>query len=190
MKVLALMGSPRGGGNTEVLLDAVLRGAVSAGGEVDLVRLCDLDFGPCVNCGGCDDTGVCILEDDMTPLYDRVLAAERIIFAAPIYFYGVPAQAKAFIDRTQSLWCRKRLLQDKGLWQDLPGRKGFFVSVAATQGKRLFEGSILAVKYTCAAIGIAYGGDFLVRGVEGRGDMVKSAQDMIKAEEAGKNFML
>ncbi len=190
MKTLALLGSPRMGGNTEVLLAAVSKGAREAGGEVELVRLCDLNIQPCINCGGCDKTGSCILEDEMTPLYERLLAADRVILAAPIYFYGVPAQAKAFIDRTQALWNRKRLLKTEGRWQEEPLRKGFLVSVAATHGKRVFEGAILTMRYACDAIGIAYGGEFVVRGVEGRGAMGRAAEEMRKAEEAGKNFML
>ena len=189
MKTLALLGSPRKGGNTEVLLDSVLRGVMAAGGEVEMVRLCELNIEPCLNCGGCDKTGSCILDDEMTPLYDKILAADRVILAAPIYFYGVPAHAKAFVDRLQSLWSRKNLLKKDGTWQDDPERKGFFVSVAATQGKRVFEGAILTMKYACDAIGIAYGGEFLVRGIDGRGEMGKAGEEMSKAEEAGKSFM-
>ena len=189
MKTLALLGSPRKGGNTEVLLDSVLRGVSAAGSEVELIRLCDLKIQPCISCGGCDKTGVCVLEDEMMPLYEKLLVADRIILAAPIYFYGVPAHAKGFIDRTQSLWSRKRLLQKEGIWQEDPLRKGFLVSVAATHGKRVFEGAILTMKYACDAIGIAYGGEFVVRGIEGRGEMAKATEELSKAEEAGKNFM-
>lgn len=140
MKTLALLGSPRKRGNTEVLLESVRKGAVAAGGEVEVIPLCKLNIQPCLNCGGCDKTGICILDDEMTPLYEKILAADRIILAAPIYFYGVPAHAKAFVDRLQSLWSRKRLLKDAGNWQEDPHRKGFLVSVAATRGKRVFEG--------------------------------------------------
>ncbi|MFC1513012.1 flavodoxin family protein [Thermodesulfobacteriota bacterium] len=189
MKILALLGSPRKGGNTEVLLAGVLKGVKAAGGEVELVNLCELSIQPCINCGGCDKTGGCILEDEMTGLYEKLIAADRVILAAPIYFYGVPAQAKAFIDRVQALWSRKKLLKQEGLWLEEPNRKGFLVSVAATHGKRVFEGAILTMKYACDAIGIAYGGEFVVRGIEGRGEMGKAVEEMAKAEEAGKSFM-
>ncbi len=189
MKILALLGSPRKGGNTEVLLNSVLQGVKAAGGEVELVNLCELNILPCINCGGCDETGSCVLEDEMTPLYNKLIAADRVILAAPIYFYGVPAQAKAFIDRVQALWNYKRLLQLEGDWQDDPQRKGFLVSVAATHGKRVFEGAILTMKYACDGIGIAYGGEFVVRGIEGLGEMVKADEEMEKAVAAGKGFM-
>ena len=189
MKTLALLGSPRKGGNTEVLLAAVLAGAKAAGGEVELVRLCECKIEPCINCGGCDKTGSCVIEDEMTELYGKLLGADRIILAAPIYFYGVPAQAKAFIDRTQALWSRKRLLKKNGGWREEPQRRGVLVSVAASRGKRVFEGAILTMKYACDAIGIAYGGEFVVRGIDGRGEMAKAVEELIKAEEAGRNFM-
>ena len=189
MKTLALLGSPRKRGNTEVLLDSVLLGATAAGGEVETVCLCELNIQPCINCGGCDKTGICVLEDEMTPLYDKLLVADRVILAAPIYFYGVPAHAKAFVDRLQALWVRKNILKADGNWQENPERKGFLISVAATKGKRVFEGAILTMKYACDAIGITYGGEFLVRGIDGRGDMGKAVGEMEKAEEAGKKFM-
>ena len=190
MKTLALLGSPRRGGNTEVLLDSVVRGVVAAGSEVELIRLSELDIQPCINCGGCDKTGCCILKDEMTPLYDKLLAADRIILAAPVYFYGIPAHAKAFVDRVQALWSRKRLRKKEGVWHQDPDRKGFLVSVAATHGKRVFEGAILTMRYTCDAIGILYGGEYVVRGIEGRGEMEKAVDELLGAEEAGKSFMV
>src|SRR3989339_1579099 len=104
MKVLALSGSPRKKGNTETLLRAVLKGVTAAGGEVQLIRLYDLRIQPCIACGGCDKTGECVLEDDMQELYPKILAVPRGILASPIYFYGITAQAKGFVDRCQALW--------------------------------------------------------------------------------------
>lgn len=189
MKVLAFLGSPRKGGNSEVLLGAVLRGVERGGGKTEIVRLCDLSIDPCLNCGGCDDTGECILDDDMTLLYDKIIAVPRIILASPIFFYGITAQAKAFIDRTQALWNRKRLLKDKGLWQKSAERRGFFVSVAATKGAKVFEGAILTMKYGYDAMDIKYSGEFLVRGVEGMGEMARLTDSLKGAEEAGEKFI-
>ncbi len=189
MKVLALLGSPRKGGNTEILLQAVLAGMAAAGGEIETVRLCEMDFQPCLNCGGCEKTGTCVLADDMTPLYDRLDAAGRIVLAAPIYFYNIPAHAKAFIDRTQSFWSRKRLLQKAGRWHEDPNRKGFLVSVAATHGRRVFDGAVLTMKYACDALGVVYGGDYLVRGIDRRGEMLKATAALAEARAAGERFM-
>jgi len=189
MRVLVLLGSPRRGGNSEVLAEAVVRGIEAAGGKAEVIRLSELTIEPCQNCGGCDQTGACILgPDDMTELFDKVWTAERVVLASPIYFYGVTAQTKTFIDRTQALWHRKQLLQKSGLWPTGQDRKGFFISVAATKGKRVFEGAILTVKYGFDAMGLHYGGELLVRGVEHQGDMAKNTEALRQAEELGRRI--
>ena len=189
MNVLVFLGSPRKGGNSEVLTEAMLKGVRAAGGTPEIIRLCELSLSPCISCGGCNKTGKCVVEDDMTPLYDKILATDLIIVASPIFFYGITAQAKAFIDRNQALWNRKSLLMKKGEWQDNPDRRGFFISVAATSGARIFEGAVLTMKYGFDAMGTAYDGDLLVTGADRRGDMAKFEQKLKEAEEAGKNFI-
>ena len=190
MDVLAFLGSPRKKGNSEVLTQELLEGVRQAGGSPEIIRLCDLKISPCISCGGCDKTGRCVVEDDMIPLYEKIISIDKIIVSSPIFFYGVTAQTKAFIDRTQALWNRKRLLQKKGKWVDNPERKGFFISVAATRGARIFEGAILTMKYGYDAMGMQYGGDFLVTGPDKRGDMAKYEKKLSEAREAGKNFIL
>lgn len=190
MNVLVILGSPRKKGNSEILTHALLEGVRQAGGSTEIIRLCDLKISPCLSCGGCDKTGKCVVEDDMIPLYEKIISIDKIIIASPIFFYGVTAQTKAFIDRTQALWNRKRLLQRKGEWVENPERKGFFISVAATKGARIFEGAILTMKYGYDAMGIEYAGDFLVTGPDKRGDMAKYEQKLTEALEAGKNFIL
>ncbi len=189
MDVLVFLGSPRKKGNTEILTQAVLEGVTQAGGTPEIIRLNDLQIAPCISCGGCDKTGKCVVEDDMIPLYKKIIATDRIIIASPIYFYGVTAQAKAFIDRTQALWNRKRLQKISGAWVEKPARQGFFVSVAATKGAKIFEGAILTVKYAYDAMDMAYGGEFLVTGPDKRGDMAKYEEKLIKARAAGENFI-
>ncbi len=189
MKVLAFNGSPRRKGNTEVVLDAVARGVERTGGEMEIIRLAGLDISPCLSCGGCDETGVCVVKDDMGPLYEKIDKSQRIILASPIYFYGITAQAKAFVDRTQAMWSRKYLLKGKGQWQEDPQRKGFFVSVAATKGEKIFDGAVLTAKYFYDAIGIAYDGALLVKGIDKRGEMADSQEDIARAEEFGSRIV-
>jgi len=190
MNVLVFLGSPRKKGNSEILTNAVLEGVRQAGGKPEIIRLCDLKISPCISCGGCDKEGRCVVQDDMTPLYEKIITVDKIIISSPIFFYGVTAQTKAFIDRTQALWNRKRLQQEKGKWIENPDRKGFFVSVAATKGARIFEGAVLTVKYAFDAMDMRYAGDFLVTGPDKLGDMAKYEQKLIEALEAGKNFLL
>ena len=188
--VPAFLGSPRKGGNSEVLLQAVLQGVAAAGGRPEVIRLCDLDINPCISCGGCDETGECVLEDDMTPLYDTIMGAQRIILASPIFFYGITAQAKAFIDRTQALWNRHRLWREQGELPKNTDRKGYFVSVAATRGERVFEGAILTMQYGYDAMGMEYGGDILIRGADKLKDMEKMTEELKQAEETGRKWSL
>lgn len=184
--VLIFLGSPRKKGNSEMLTEAICRGIEQAGGSYEIVRLCALQFSPCIGCGGCDKTGHCVLEDQMIPLYDKIESARRLIIASPIYFYSVTAQTKAFIDRCQALWNRKYLKVKAGTWQQDSERKGYLVSVAATRGEKVFDGAILTMKYTCDAMGIEYGGELLVRGIDHRGDMEKDIATMQRAEEFGR----
>jgi len=111
LKVLGIIGSARQGGNTELLLENTVDGAKAAGAEVEIIRLSDLKIEPCTNCGGCDENGECIQQDDMQGLFEKLLTNDIILLASPIYFMGLSAWTKAFIDRCQSLWVRKYRLE-------------------------------------------------------------------------------
>lgn len=188
-EVLVLEGSPRRGGNSEVLMDAVARGIGRGGGNLERIRVADLKVAPCVGCGGCDKTGHCVVKDEMTGLYEKIVAARRLLLVSPVYFYSLTAQLKAVVDRGQALWSRKHLQVKKGEWQDDLDRKGFLVAVAATKGARVFEGSILTAKYFFDATGFAYGGELLVRGIDRRGEMARAGEELAWAEEFGARCM-
>lgn len=188
--VLIFLGSPRKKGNSEMLAEAICRGIEQAGGSFELVRICALQFSPCIGCGGCDKTGHCVVEDQMIPLYEKIESARRLMIVSPVYFYSITAQAKAFVDRCQALWNRKYLKVKAGTWQQDPERKGYLVSVAATKGEKVFDGSILTMKYTCDAMGLEYGGELLVRGIDRRGEMEKDVASMQRAEDFGRRCLL
>ena len=187
--VLILMGSPRKKGNSEVLVDAVVRGVKEAGGTVETVRVAALGVAPCIGCGGCDKTGRCVVEDTMQPLYDKITSARRIILASPVYFYSITAQLKAMVDRCQALWNRKRLTTKEGPGPEHQDRKGYLLSVVASRGDKVFDGSILVAKYFCDATGIEYAGELLVRGIDHRGAMAKDLASIEKAVEFGRKCM-
>ena len=168
MKVLGIMGSPRIKGNTDLLLEEALKGAKSQGADVEKVAVDKLKIAPCKEYLGCFRDGNCVIRDDMDTIYPKLVEANVVIIASPIFFYGVSSQAKALIDRCQALWARKHILK-----QSLPdgGRKGAFIAVGATKGKRLFEGAMLTVKYFFEAIGVEYADELLIRGVDARGEI-------------------
>jgi len=107
VRILVFNGSPRIGGNTDLLVQSALKGIDRQLNWVDLFRLNDMDIKPCQNCGGCTETRVCVIKDKMQQIYPAIRKADRIILASPIYFSGLSAQAKIMIDRCQPLWCEK-----------------------------------------------------------------------------------
>ncbi len=185
MIVLGLFGSPRRGGNTDLLLEEMLKGAEEGGAQIERIIISELKFSPCIECHGCDETGECVLDDDMEKVYPKLLEADWIILASPIFFYGVTAWTKALIDRVQSLWVRKYRLKltpgDQGR-----RRKGFFISVGATRGAKLFDGARLTVKYFFDALGLDFEGQLLFKGVEGKGDIRTHPTALREAFEVGK----
>ena len=180
------MGSPRIKGNTDLLLEEALKGAKSQGAEVEKIVVDKLEIAPCKEYLGCFKDGNCVIRDDMDEIYPKLLGADVVIIASPMFFYGVSSQTKALIDRCQALWARKHILK-----QSLPngGRKGAFIAVGATKGKRLFEGAILTVKYFFEAIGAEYADELLIRGVDARGEIKEHPIALSDAYELGKRVV-
>jgi multimeric flavodoxin WrbA len=97
--VLGIVGSPRRGGNTEVLVGAALRGAEEAGALVEKVLLSKLDISPCLACNACRDTDECVQQDDMEELLEKMRRSQVWVLGTPVYYFGPTAQFKAFLDR-------------------------------------------------------------------------------------------
>ena len=185
MKVLGIMGSPRIKGNTDLLLDEALRGAQGQGAKVEKLVVDKLKIAPCREYYGCVKDGNCVIRDDMDNIYPKLLDADCVIVASPIFFYGLTSQVKALIDRCQALWARKYILK-----QSLPdsARKGAFIAIGATRGKKLFDGSILTVKYFFQSIDVKYVDELLVRGVDRRGEIKEHPTALSDAFELGRRL--
>lgn len=125
MKILGLSCSPRKSGNTEILVGEALNGAQHEGAEVELFSLSGKEIRPCDGCSACRKTGKCHINDDMQTVYQKLVAADGIIFGTPIYFYSMTSQAKALIDRTYAL---------VGPEQSLANKVGGVISVAGSIG--------------------------------------------------------
>lgn len=111
MLALGVSGSPRAGGNTDALLDEVMRNLRSLGLQTETIRLRDLKIAPCSGCRSCLKLGNCVVSDDFTRvLTPALLKADVIVIASPVYFNNVSAIAKAFMDRT---WCLRGRLRNK-----------------------------------------------------------------------------
>jgi len=185
MRVLGIMGSPRIKGNTDLLLDEALKGAQSQSAEVDKIIVDKLKIAPCREYYGCLRDGNCVIRDDMDDIYPKLLSADAIIVASPMFFYGLSSQVKALIDRCQALWTKKYVLKQNV--SDL-NRKGSFIAVGATSGKQLFDGSILTIKYFFQAISVKYVEELLVRGVDKKGEIKEHPTALSDAFELGKKL--
>jgi multimeric flavodoxin WrbA len=189
MRVLGIFGSPRRGGNTEILLEEALKGAEKEGAETERLRLADFNFMPCIECLACYEEGQCVVLDDMQRIYPKLLEADIIILASPIFFYGITAWAKAMVDRCQALWSRKYILKEASLGKEGKKRKGFFISVGGTKGQKVFEGAILTAKYFFDVLNAEYAGELVFRGVDGKGDILKTPGALQQAFEAGRKLV-
>ena len=169
----------------ETLLDEALKGAQGQQAEVEKIVVDKLKITPCREYYGCLKDGNCVIRDDMDNIYPRLLVADSIIVASPMFFYGVTAQLKALIDRCQALWVRRYVLKN------LPdsARKGAFIGIGATRGKQLFDGSILTVKYFFQALGVKYVDELLVRGVDKRGEIKEHPTALSDAFSLGQRLV-
>ncbi len=187
MTILGIMGSPRRQSNTEILLDAALAGAKETGAEVEKVVVSELKVSPCREIYACLKDGDCAIKDDMQWLYEKLLQADHVVFASPIFFYGLTSQAKAIVDRCQALWVRRHVLGMKS--KDSRVRRGVFISVGATQGSKLFDGAVLTVKYFFDAIGVRYAGDLLIRGIDGKAEIKEHPTALRDAFRLGQQLV-
>lgn len=104
-KVLILSGSPRKGGNSDILCDEFLKGAFDAGNEVEKIRVAEKNIGYCKACYYCrDHGGECIIKDDMAEVMQKIIDCDVLVLASPVYFYSICADLKAVIDRTVARW--------------------------------------------------------------------------------------
>jgi multimeric flavodoxin WrbA len=180
VKVLGIVGSPRQGGNTEELVDEVLRGARDAGASFEKIRLSELEIAPCDACDSCVDTGECVQGDDMPELLTKMLESQVWVLGTPVYWWGPSAQFKLFVDRWYSQAHRD---VDKAMW------KGRRVILAVPFGDddpgtaRHVEGMVKdALDYMHADLYATV----LAPGVNDKGEIFKKPEILAAAHRAGK----
>ena len=188
-KVLGLFGSPRRGGNTDLLLEEMLRGAQGQQAEIEKIFLSDWDISGCRECRRCEIDGNCVIQDQMQKLYPKLLQADYIILASPIFFYGVTAQVKRMIDRCQALWARKYILKKTSVQEKSARRKGWFLSVAGSRGEKVFQGAILTVRYFFDALNVEYAGELTFGRIDSKGAIKKHPSALKEAFQAGQRLV-
>jgi multimeric flavodoxin WrbA len=187
-QIIAIYGSPRKNGNSAALLKKAVAGARQEGADVEEVFLRDHKISPCLEIYNCIKTGECAIRDDFPEILAKLEASKGIMLASPIFFYTVSAHTKTFMDRCQSLWVRKYWIEKQVFGKAPETRKGLFISVGATEGKKLFDGAILTVKYFFDVLNAGLWRTVLCRGVDRKGEITKKEEYLEEAFQAGRDL--
>lgn len=187
MNIIAFCGSPRKNGNTETLLKEVIRGIEESAHTVETFYLNTMNIRACQDCGGCNETGKCILRDDMDRVTEAIRACDRIILASPIFFFSLSAQAKLMIDRCQSIWCEKYLLK-KSIEAGKFGRKGLLVMVGGMKKDIGIHCGEACAKAFFRTVSVPEHETIYYLGIDAKGDILNHPTAMQDAFEAGKRL--
>lgn len=189
MNVIAFLGSPRKDGNTELLLREAVRGAESSGHSVKTFSLNLMNIKPCQNCGGCDEAGECIIDDDMTEIYHDIRSADRIMLASPIFFFALSAQTKIMIDRCQSFWCEKYLLR-RPISEGEFGRKGLLLLAGGMKKEIGIQCAEATAKAFFRTVSVPEHNTLSYLGIDAKGAVLEHPTALKEAFEAGVKLVL
>ncbi|MGN0666617.1 MAG: flavodoxin family protein [Huintestinicola sp.] len=128
--ILIISASPRKGGNSDTLCDEFLRGARDSGNNAEKIFLRDKKINYCTGCGVCNNTHKCVQKDDMAEILDKMVNADVIVLATPVYFYTMDAQLKTLIDRTVPRYT------------EISGKEFYFIVTAADTDKAMLEKTV------------------------------------------------
>lgn len=187
--IVAIYASPRRQGNTAALLDRAVAGARDAGAEVISFVLRDLTISPCLEIYACKSTGRCAIKDDFHQVFDAMTAADGLMVASPVFFYSVSAHLKALIDRFQSAWVKKHWIDGQTMQMGPFEKRALFICVGATQGKRLFDGILLTMRYFLATIDTSVWRSLLYRGLDEAADIQAHPEWLDEAYRAGRDVV-
>lgn len=174
--VLILSGSPRKGGNSDLLCDEFLRGAKEAGHNVEKIRIATKKIAPCSACYYCrDHGGTCVQKDDMADILQKMIDADVLVLASPVYFYAINAQMKALIDRTVARWL------------EVKNKEFYYIVTMADESVADADRAIECFRgYADCVAGAVEKGILIGNGVYERG-CIKGHPAMQKAYVMGKN---
>ena len=177
-KVLILSGSPRKGGNSDILCDEFAKGALKNGNAVEKIRICEKKISPCMGCYYCrENGGKCVFQDDMSDILQKIIQTDVLVLATPVYFYSMCAQLKTVIDRTVARWT------------EIANKELYYIMTAAENERDTMDGTITALHGFAMCIdgyeekGILYG-----RGVSEKGEVVNFPDLMRIAREMGESI--
>lgn len=177
MNILILSGSPRKGGNTDLLVEAFVKGATQKH-QVEIVSIHDYKVKPCMGCNACvrNEQHTCVQKDDMSFIYEKMRRADMLVIASPVYFYGLSAQLKAVIDRFHN-----------PIRNSFPVKKMALLLVGADTLPELFDCILTQYQLCLNYFRLEDAGRVLVRGVKDKGD-IKNTEALNEAFLLGINI--
>ena len=174
-KVLILSGSPRKGGNSDILCDEFMKGALEQGNIVEKIRVADKKIAPCTGCYFCRKSGGrCALNDDMGDILQKIIDCDVLVLSSPVYFYSMSAQLKAVIDRTVARWT------------EIANKELYYITTAAEEDEDTMDGTLSCMRGFAKCIdgyyeqGVLYG-----KGLSEKGEVVNRPELMQIAYEMG-----
>lgn len=175
-RVLILSGSPRKGGNSDLLCDEFARGAQEAGHDVEKLRVAAKKVAPCSACYYCrSHGGACVYKDDMADILQKMIDADVLVLASPVYFYSIDAQLKAVIDRTVARWL------------EVKNKEFYYIVTMADEAHASADTTLACFRgYADCVEGAVEKGVLIGGGVYEPG-IVKASPAMKQAYEMGKN---
>lgn len=177
MKILALIGSPRKGSNTDTLVDHILEGTGTEGHESEKLYLYDYKISPCIDCRNCKkDELVCTVNDGMQEIYPKMEEADLIIFGTPVYWYGPTGKMKLLIDRMRPFIANGKL----------KGKKGAVVT-PSEEGPKACGPLLEMFKMSFDYVGMEYAGKVLATAYE-KGEIKEKKEELKKAYEFGASL--
>lgn len=172
-KVLILSGSPRKGGNSDILCDEFAHGATDGGNRVEKIRVAEKKIGYCLGCYHCTSHGgECAIRDDMAEVLQKMIDADVLVLASPVYFYSVDAQLKALIDRTVARWTEVR------------NKEFYYIATCADEEKTSAETTLACFRGYADCVegavekGVIYGTGAYQKGEIRNSPVLKQAYDM------------
>ena len=176
-KVLILSGSPRKGGNSDILCDEFMRGAIDAGNEVEKIRVTEKKIAPCSGCYFCRNSGGrCALNDDMTDILQKIIDCDVLVLSSPVYFYSICAQLKAVIDRTVARWT------------EIANKDLYYIATAAEDDEDTLDITLSCFHGFAMCIdGYDEKGTLYGKGVSDKGDVLNRPELMTIAYEMGNS---
>lgn len=188
MHIIAFLGSPRKEGNSDLLLKETIRAIETLRLKVKTFNLNEMNIKPCQNCGGCDESGICIVEDEMSEIYNDIRSADRIILASPIFFFALSAQTKTMIDRCQSFWCEKYLLK-RPLHEGKFGRKGLLLLVGGMKKEIGITCGEATARAFFRTVNVPEHKTLSFLGVDAQGAILKHPTALKEVYESGKELV-